>query len=64
VSVVTSVSAAAGADVAIVFRWVFLAALVFLVLSLAALVMMEERLLRATPASVAPDPAPSPQPAE
>jgi EmrB/QacA subfamily drug resistance transporter len=64
VSVVTSVSAAAGADVAIVFRWVFLAALVFLVLSLAALVMMEERPLRATPASVAPDPAPSPQPAE
>jgi hypothetical protein len=26
--------------------------------------MMEERPLRATPASVAPDPAPSPQPAE
>jgi EmrB/QacA subfamily drug resistance transporter len=46
VSVVTSVSGAAGTDVAFVFRWVFLAALVFLAIALIALHVMEERPLR------------------
>ncbi len=46
VSLITSVSAA-GIDVAFVFRWVFLAAFVFLALSLLFLILMEERPLRA-----------------
>ena len=46
VSVVSSVTAAGDADVAFVFRWVFLAAWVFLAISLLALVLMEERPLR------------------
>jgi hypothetical protein len=45
VSLITSVSAA-GTDVAFVFRWVFLAAFVFLALSLLFLILMEERPLR------------------
>jgi EmrB/QacA subfamily drug resistance transporter len=45
VSLITSVSAA-GIDVAFVFRWVFLAAFVFLALSLLFLILMEERPLR------------------
>jgi EmrB/QacA subfamily drug resistance transporter len=51
-----------GSDVAFVFRWVFLAAFAFLALSLIALILMEERPLRA---SVAPPPDPQrPVPAE
>jgi EmrB/QacA subfamily drug resistance transporter len=62
VSVVSTVSGAAGSDVAFVFRWVFLAAFAFLALSLIALILMEERPLRA---SVAPPPDPQrPVPAE
>jgi EmrB/QacA subfamily drug resistance transporter len=63
VSLVTSVSAAAGADVALVFRWVFLSAWIFLALSLIALILMEERPLRG---SVVPpaDPPQRPVPAE
>jgi MFS family permease len=65
VSVVATVSAAAGHDVAFVFRWVFLAAWIFLAIALVALILMEERPLRATPASVPPaDPPERPQPAE
>jgi len=48
VSVVASVSAAGGGDVALVFRWVFLAAWLFLAIGLIALIMMEERPLRET----------------
>jgi EmrB/QacA subfamily drug resistance transporter len=48
VSVVSEVSAAASADVAFVFCWVFLSAFVCLALALAALIAMEERPLRAT----------------
>jgi MFS family permease len=66
VSLVTSVSAAGGADVALVFRWVFLAAWIFLALSLVALSLMEERPLRASTVPDEPKPAPpqSPVPAE
>jgi EmrB/QacA subfamily drug resistance transporter len=59
-SVVSTVSGAAGSDVAFVFRWVFLAGFVFLVLSLLSLALMEERPLRA---SVAPQPEPQRHPA-
>ncbi len=45
---------AAGVDVASMFRWVFLAALVFLALSLIALMLMEERPLRTTTAEPPP----------
>jgi MFS family permease len=54
VSLVTTVSGSAGTDVAFVFRWVFLAAWLFLAIALIALILMEERPLRATPASVPP----------
>jgi EmrB/QacA subfamily drug resistance transporter len=63
VSVVTTVSAASGAEVAFVFRWVFLAAWIFLAIGLAALVAMEERPLR-TSTAPPPDPPQRPQPAE
>ena len=46
VSVVATVSAAGGHDVAFVFRWVFLTAWIFLAISLIALIRMEERPLR------------------
>ena len=46
ISVIQTVSAA-GTDAAFVFRWVFLAAFVFLALSLLFLILMEERPLRA-----------------
>jgi hypothetical protein len=59
VSVVETVSAAGGADVAFVFRWVFLSAWVFLAISLVALILMEERPLRG---SVAPPPEPAERP--
>jgi hypothetical protein len=63
VSVVTTVSAASGAEVAFVFRWVFLAAWIFLAIALVALVLMEERPLRTS--TVPPrDPPQRPQPAE
>jgi EmrB/QacA subfamily drug resistance transporter len=46
VSVMTTVSAAGANNAAFTFRWVFLAAWVFLVLALIALTLMEERPLR------------------
>jgi EmrB/QacA subfamily drug resistance transporter len=61
ISVVQTVSAA-GPDVAFVFRWVFLAAFVFLALSLFFLVLMEERPLRTSVTQ--PEPTPRPAPAE
>jgi len=64
VSVVATVAAAGGHDVAFVFRWVFLAAWAFLAISLAALLVMEERPLRGTPAALPPDPPQRPVPAE
>lgn len=48
VSALAEVVGAQGADVAGVFRWVFLAAMVFLALSLLGLALMEERPLRGT----------------
>ena len=61
VSVVATVSGSSGADVAFVFRWVFLAAWVFLAISLVMLMLMEERPLRG---SVMPaDPPVEPPPA-
>ena len=54
VSVVATVSAAGGGDVALVFRWVFLTAWLFLAISLVALILMEERPLRATTAPADP----------
>jgi MFS family permease len=61
VSVIEQV-AAAGPGVALTFRWVFLAALVFLALSLLALALMEERPLRTSVTQ--PEPTPRPAPAE
>ena len=51
-------SSAAGVDVAFVFRWVFLAALVFLALSLLFLILMEERPLRGSVMPADPPAAP------
>jgi EmrB/QacA subfamily drug resistance transporter len=58
VSLITSVSAA-GIDVAFVFRWVFLAAFVFLALSLLFLILMEERPLRGSVMPADPPAAPA-----
>jgi MFS family permease len=58
VSLITSVSAA-GHDVAFVFRWVFLAAFVFLALSLLFLILMEERPLRGSVMPADPPVAPA-----
>jgi hypothetical protein len=49
-SVVAISMSSAGVDVASVFRYVFLSALIFLALSLVFLIMMEERPLRSTTA--------------
>jgi EmrB/QacA subfamily drug resistance transporter len=58
VSVVTSTMSASGSDVAYVFRWVFASAWIFLAIALVALLVMEERPLRSTPAgSEPPSPA-------
>ena len=59
-------SAAGGTDAAFVFRWVFLAAWIFLAIGLVALILMEERPLRTSSVPAAPKPAPpqSPVPAE
>ena len=60
VSVVTSTMSASGADAAHVFRWVFASAWIFLGVALVALLRMEERPLRSTPAgSEPPGPAPA-----
>jgi MFS family permease len=60
VSVVTSTMSASGADAAHVFRWVFASAWIFLAIALVALLRMEERPLRSTPAgSEPPGPAPA-----
>jgi EmrB/QacA subfamily drug resistance transporter len=60
VSVVTSTMNASGAAAADVFRWVFAAAWIFLAIALVALLLMEERPLRSTPAgSESPSPAPA-----
>ena len=59
ISVIETVSAA-GTDVALVFRFVFLAAFVFLALSLVFLVLMEERPLRGNVIPVDPPAAPPP----
>jgi MFS family permease len=61
VSVVTSTMNASGAAAADVFRWVFAAAWIFLAIALVALLLMEERPLRSTPAG---GESPSPVPAE
>jgi hypothetical protein len=63
VSVVASVSAAAGADVAFVFRFVFLSGWIFLAIALIALIRMEERPLRGSIVPP-PDPPQRPVPAE
>jgi EmrB/QacA subfamily drug resistance transporter len=66
VSLVATVSGSAGTDVAFVFRWVFLAAWIFLAIGLLALALMEERPLRTSVMPPEPKPAPpqSPVPAE
>ena len=56
-SVVAISMSSAGVDVALVFRYVFLSALIFLALSLVFLLLMEERPLRGT--TVEPPPAPA-----
>ena len=48
VSALAAAASAAGADVAVAFRWVFAAGLVFLAGSLVALIVMEERPLRSS----------------
>ncbi len=54
VSVVTSMMGANGTDAAFVFRWVFASAWIFLAIALVALLLMEERPLRSTPAGSEP----------
>lgn len=51
VSLLAATVNAAGPDVAHAFRWVFFAALVFMAISLVALLLMEERPLRGAPAA-------------
>ena len=63
VELLVATAGAAGADLAAVFRLVFVAADVFLGLALVALLMMEERPLRGSGATAA-GPAPPPAPAE
>jgi EmrB/QacA subfamily drug resistance transporter len=58
VSVISMSMNAAGADVALTFRYVFLASLIFLAMSLVFLLLMEERPLRTT--TVEPPPTPPP----
>ncbi|MEX2034541.1 MAG: hypothetical protein WEA28_05045 [Xanthobacteraceae bacterium] len=62
----STVRAAGGTDVAFVFRWVFLAAWIFLAIGLVALILMEERPLRTSTVPAAPKASPpqSPVPAE
>ena len=60
VSAVATAMNASSADAAIVFRYVFASALVFLIFSTSALAIMEERPLRGSPSSA--DPAPNPPP--
>jgi hypothetical protein len=57
---------AAGLDMAALFRWVFVAADIFLVAALAAVLVMEQRPLRgpATSSTAAAAPEPPPAPAE
>jgi EmrB/QacA subfamily drug resistance transporter len=56
---------AAGIDLAAVFRWVFVAADIFLVAALAAVLVMEQRPLRGPASSATPVPSePPPAPAE
>jgi hypothetical protein len=63
VELLVATAGAAGADLAAVFRLVFVAADVFLGLALVALLMMEERPLRGSGTTVA-GPAAPPAPAE
>ncbi len=58
ISVIESVGAAGDLGVAFVFRWVFLAAFVFLALSLLFLILMEERPLRGSVMPADPPVAP------
>jgi hypothetical protein len=56
---------AAGVDMAAVFRWVFVAAEIFLVAALVAVLLMEQRPLRGSTSNAAPaPPEASPAPAE
>jgi hypothetical protein len=55
---------AAGMDVAEVFRWVFVAALVFAIVAMAAIILMEERPLHGPAATAAPPVVPDAAPAE
>lgn len=55
---------AAGMDVAEVFRWVFVAALAFAVVAMAAIILMEERPLHGPAATAAPPVVPDAAPAE
>ncbi len=59
-SAMASTLSASGADAAHVFRFVFASAWIFLALALVALVVMQERPLRATPAGREPPPGPTP----
>ncbi len=57
VELLASTAGAAGVDVTEVFRWVFVAALVFSVLAVIALILMEERPLRGPVRKETPAPA-------
>jgi EmrB/QacA subfamily drug resistance transporter len=59
-SAMASTLSASGADAAHVFRFVFASAWIFLALALVALVVMQERPLRTTPAGREPPPGPTP----
>jgi hypothetical protein len=67
VEVMVANAGASGFDVVDVFRWVFVASLVFSILATIAMILMEERPLHGPGAQappVAPNAPPQPQPAE
>jgi Na+/H+ antiporter NhaC len=55
---------AAGMNVAEVFRWMFVAALAFAIVAMAAIILMEERPLHGPAAKVTPPVVPDAAPAE
>jgi MFS family permease len=60
VELLVETAGAAGVDMTAVFRWVFVAADIFLVAALIAVLLMEERPLRGPATKAAPEPPPAP----
>ena len=60
VELLVETAGAAGVDMTAVFRWVFVAADIFLVAALVAVLLMEERPLRGPATTASPEPPPAP----